>query len=124
MRRSSVTSVTKNSTTERQKRVVINKSSIHAIGAFAGECIKKGDFVIEYMGEVIGSKLADQRERDYNACGIGSSYLFRIDDVCVVDATIVGNLARFLNHSCDVSQKTAPSRMNLLAQLCNEDNSV
>ena len=34
--------------------------------------------------------------------GIGSSYLFRIDLDYVVDATKCGNLARFINHCCEV----------------------
>lgn len=29
--------------------------------------------------------------------------MFRIDDNLVVDATMKGNAARFINHSCDVS---------------------
>jgi len=30
--------------------------------------------------------------------------MFRIDSWDVVDATMTGNAARFINHSCDVSQ--------------------
>ena len=48
--------------------------------------------------------IADVREKRYEKQGIGSSYLFRIDQDYVVDATKCGNLARFINHSCDVSQ--------------------
>lgn len=33
---------------------------------------------------------------------MGSSYLFRIDESNVVDATSAGYLARFMNHSCEV----------------------
>jgi SET domain-containing protein len=47
--------------------------------------------------------IADVREKRYEKQGIGSSYLFRIDQDYVVDATKCGNLARFINHSCDVS---------------------
>jgi SET domain-containing protein len=47
-------------------------------------------------------QISDIRERRYETLGIGSSYLFRIDDELVVDATRRGGLARFINHSCDV----------------------
>lgn len=39
----------------------------------------------------------------YEASGIGSSYLFRIDDDLIIDATKTGNLARFINHCCEVN---------------------
>ena len=43
------------------------------------------------------------REKRYEAAGIGSSYLFRMDQDYVIDATKKGSLARFINHCCDVS---------------------
>lgn len=46
--------------------------------------------------------MCDMREKDYESKGIGC-YMFRIDDDTVIDATMHGNAARFINHSCDVS---------------------
>ena len=61
-----------------------------------------GEMVIEYAGELIRSTLTDKRERYYDSKGIGC-YMFKIDDNLVVDATMSGTAARFINHSCDVS---------------------
>lgn len=57
--------------------------------------------VIEYVGEVIRPHLSDLRETSYEKLGIRSSYLFRIDQDSVVDATKCGSLSRFINHSCE-----------------------
>ena len=57
--------------------------------------------VIEYAGEEIRAMLTDKREKYYESKGIGC-YMFKIDDDTVVDATMKGNAARFINHSCDV----------------------
>ena len=59
--------------------------------------------VIEYVGQRIRPLIADIREKHYETLGIGSSYLFRIDSESIIDATKCGNLARFINHSCNVS---------------------
>ena len=58
-----------------------------------------GEIIIEYAGEVIRPVLTDQREQYYDSRGIGC-YMFRVDDRMVVDATLTGNAARFVNHSC------------------------
>ncbi|KAJ2736070.1 histone methyltransferase set1, partial [Coemansia sp. BCRC 34490] len=85
----------------RTKRLRFSKSAIHDWGLFASEPIFQGEFVIEYIGERIRAQLADLREEQYEREGIGSSYLFRVDDEIVVDATKCGNVARFINHSCE-----------------------
>ncbi|KAJ2980176.1 hypothetical protein NUW54_g11041 [Trametes sanguinea] len=76
-------------------------SPIHDWGLYAMEKISRGEMVIEYVGEVIRAQVADKREKAYERQGIGSSYLFRIDEDLVVDATKKGNLGRLINHSCD-----------------------
>ncbi|KAI8437655.1 hypothetical protein MSG28_011906 [Choristoneura fumiferana] len=85
--------------------VGVYRSHIHGRGLFCKREIEEGDMVIEYAGEVIRAVLADQREKRYEAMsgrrGVGGCYMFRIDDNLVVDATLKGNAARFINHSCD-----------------------
>ena len=70
---------------------------------FALEAIPADEMVVEYIGQVVRHVVADERERRYEAQGIGSSYLFRVDYDYVIDATKSGNHARFINHCCDVS---------------------
>ncbi|VVB07634.1 unnamed protein product [Arabis nemorensis] len=85
----------------RKKRLRFQQSSIHDWGLVALEPIEAEDFVIEYVGELIRSSISEIRERQYEKMGIGSSYLFRLDDGYVVDATKRGGIARFINHSCE-----------------------
>ncbi|XP_066246858.1 histone-lysine N-methyltransferase trithorax [Euwallacea similis] len=80
--------------------VGVYRSRIHGKGLFCLRDIEPGEMVIEYAGEVIRSILTDKREKFYNSKGIGC-YMFRVDDNFVVDATMKGNAARFINHSCD-----------------------
>jgi hypothetical protein len=85
----------------RKKRLKFAKSPIHDWGLFALENIDVNDMVIEYVGEIVRQHVADVREKRYERMGIGSSYMFRLDNEYIIDATTRGNLARFINHSCD-----------------------
>jgi histone-lysine N-methyltransferase SETD1 len=87
----------------RKKQLKFAKSAIHDWGLFAMEPIAADEMVIEYVGQMVRPSIADLRETKYEAIGIGSSYLFRIDLETIIDATKCGNLARFINHSCNVS---------------------
>lgn len=106
-----------------KKNVGVYRSHIHGRGLFCTRDIEAGmirknlicdsfdlwfpslfigEMVIEYAGQLIRSTLTDKRERYYDSKGIGC-YMFKIDDNLVVDATMSGTAARFINHSCDVS---------------------
>ncbi|XP_071439573.1 histone-lysine N-methyltransferase trithorax isoform X2 [Hetaerina americana] len=83
-----------------REAVGVYRSHIHGRGLFCLKDIEAGEMVIEYSGEVIRSSLTDTREKTYEAKGMGC-YMFRIDEQTVVDATMRGNAARFINHSCE-----------------------
>ncbi|XP_058050481.1 histone-lysine N-methyltransferase 2A isoform X4 [Ahaetulla prasina] len=83
-----------------KEAVGVYRSPIHGRGLFCKRNIDAGEMVIEYAGNVIRSILTDKREKYYDSKGIGC-YMFRIDDSEVVDATMHGNAARFINHSCE-----------------------
>mmetsp|Transcript_26706 Transcript_26706/g.103798 ORF Transcript_26706/g.103798 Transcript_26706/m.103798 type:complete len:2017 (-) Transcript_26706:84-6134(-) len=78
----------------------IRMSGIQGLGLYANREFTPEEMVIEYCGEIIRPSLSDGREAYYDSKGIGC-YMFRLDDDQIVDATMTGNYARFINHSCD-----------------------
>jgi SET domain-containing protein len=71
------------------------------LGLFAGRDLEKHTMVIEYIGELIRNEVANKREKLYEQQNRGI-YMFRLDEEYVVDATMSGCLARYINHSCEV----------------------
>lgn len=83
------------------ERLEVRKSKIHGYGLFTKEQMAEGQMIVEYQGQMISQDVADEREKAYEEQGIGSCYMFRLDEKTIIDATRCGNLARFINHSCD-----------------------
>lgn len=83
----------------RKKRLQFGRSRVHNWGLFSCEDIAAEEMVIEYVGETIRQTVADKREERQPVDGL--SYFFRLDSDAIIDASHCGNLARFINHSCD-----------------------
>ena len=83
-----------------------SKNVIHGWGIISDKFIPKGDFIVEYRGVIIDNKEADRRENEYRRSKINCDYMFRIDDDMVCDGTKCGNIARFINGSCNPNSKT------------------
>ncbi len=62
------------------------------LGLFAVAPIRKGEFVIEYTGELISNEEADKRRH--------TKYLFEVDDHTTIDGAARSNAARYMNHFC------------------------
>lgn len=83
---------------------VVFKTRDRGWGLRATVPLKSGQFVCEYVGEVVDSNTADNRGKQYDH--IGLTYLFDLDynnaeKPYTVDAYEYGNMSRFMNHSCD-----------------------
>lgn len=66
--------------------------------------ISSGQYICEYVGEIITSEETEKRGMEYDAQG--RTYLFDLDfnekdNPFTVDAAKFGNVSRFFNHSCD-----------------------
>jgi len=77
----------------------LRPSSIQGTGAFATRRIRKGERIIEYVGERITQEEADRRYDD-ESMGRHHTFLFNLDPKTVLDAGTLHNEARYINHSC------------------------
>jgi hypothetical protein len=79
---------------------VVRRSKIHGKGVFARRDIPKGTRVVEYLGDRISHKEADDRYEGHDP-NDNHTFLFIVDRKTVIDGGVSGNDARFINHSCD-----------------------
>ncbi len=78
----------------------VRKSKIAGLGAFATRGIRKGERIVEYLGDRVSHKVADARYDDH-AETAHHTFLFSVNRSVVIDAYVKGNDARYINHSCD-----------------------
>lgn len=78
----------------------LRRSGIHGQGVYARAPIPADTRVIEYRGERVSNAEADRRYPDDESAA-HHTFLFAVDDDTMIDASFGGNMARWINHSCD-----------------------
>ena len=73
-------------------------SPIHGRGVFAARTIRKGETIIEYRGR--RTTWDEASEHDGPDDDPYHTFIFSLDDGRVIDASVRGNAARYINHSC------------------------
>jgi SET domain-containing protein len=76
------------------------QSKIHGRGVKAIRDIPAGERLVEYLGEVITPSEADRRY-PYDESEPHHTFLFSVNSRKIIDAAHKGNVARWINHSCD-----------------------
>ena len=79
--------------------IVRRRSRIHGWGVYATRTITKNTRIIDYAGEKISNQESLKRERRY----IKNLHIwcFKLTNRTVIDAGVGGNVARYVNHSCE-----------------------
>lgn len=67
------------------------RRGISGFGLFADEDIPRGNFVVEYWGELLTDAQASER---------GGKYLFELGNGKTIDGATRKNIARYINHAC------------------------
>ncbi len=79
------------------KKVLVKKSKF-GLGLFAGENIKKGEIIIEYIGHIITDKEADNIA--------DNRYIFWVKKDFNINGSPRWNIARYCNHSCNPNSES------------------
>jgi uncharacterized protein len=81
------------------RKIALRRSPIHGNGVFAVAEIAAGTTLAEYRGRRLTHADADEIYGD--TLESGHTFLFTLNDDYVIDANVGGNIARWINHSCD-----------------------
>ncbi|MBC2606885.1 SET domain-containing protein [Pelagicoccus albus] len=81
-----------------------SESAIHNRGLFAASDIPEGEYVIQYLGELIKKKESTRRANSQHERSleedVGAVYIFELDEKTDIDGNFEWNIARLANHSC------------------------
>ncbi len=91
----------KNEKTEEGKKILPDhhfkavkvKRGMAGLGLFAEEDIKKGELIIEYIGNILNKEEAENVKIN--------QYLFEVNRNKTIDGSVRWNIARYCNHACE-----------------------
>lgn len=86
-------------------RIAVRRSKIHGRGVFARRLIREDETVCEYKGERITEAEIGRRYPE-NRNGVNHTFVFGIEHDLNIDGGANGNIARWINHSCDANCDT------------------
>lgn len=81
-------------------------------GLKATKDIENGDFVVEYIGEVLSMEMVRERLKASEERNVSNFYFLTLGKDLIIDASAKSNYARFVNHSCDPNCQTQKWKVN------------
>ena len=84
----------------------VRRAGAKGFGLFTRDGVRAGQFIVEYVGEVLDEEEYARRRAFYLAAGQRHYYFMNIGNGEVIDACRRGGLGRFINHSCEPNCET------------------
>lgn len=105
--------------------LIVREVAGKGLSLFTNKLIKKGQFICEYAGEVIGLQEA-RRRVEINKQRGAMNYVLIVSEhagnrvtVTCIDPKYFGNIGRYANHSCDPNSVLIPVRVEgIVPRLC------
>jgi len=94
---------------------VLGRSAAHGLGVFVAQAASRGDFVSEYVGELVTTATGHSRGVIYDAQHV--SYLYAASEAVNIDATHIGRRTKFINHS-SLSSNVEPRLLSIGGDIC------
>mmetsp|Transcript_30678 Transcript_30678/g.74747 ORF Transcript_30678/g.74747 Transcript_30678/m.74747 type:complete len:739 (+) Transcript_30678:112-2328(+) len=80
---------------------VIKPSPQRGFGFFCKNDVKEDDLIIEYIGEIIDEPECTRRMKKMHEDRARNYYFLKLSSTMIIDATVMANDGRFMNHSCN-----------------------
>lgn len=100
-------------------KVMVQRSGLHGLGLWAQHPIKKGEFLVEYVGQLLTveeNEVLLSHTEDPN-----HTFSFGLDNGLIIDGGVEGNISRFINHSCAPNAEFRETDNNLLFIYATQD---
>ncbi|KAL0033139.1 hypothetical protein WJX79_005261 [Trebouxia sp. C0005] len=91
---------------QRYAKINQRRAGAKGFGLFTKEDLQAGQFIIEYIGEVLEEDEYHRRKGFYLESAQRHYYFMNVGNGEVIDACRKGALGRFINHSCDPNCET------------------
>ena len=85
---------------DKRLKIEARRSGIHGLGVYVVAPIRKGETIVELIGERISSSESERRYQEQETED-GHTFFFYVDEDTVIDCGVNGNVSRFINHSCE-----------------------
>ncbi|MBK7382138.1 MAG: SET domain-containing protein-lysine N-methyltransferase [Flavobacteriales bacterium] len=84
---------------KKKLKIARRRSKIHGNGVFATAPIRKGEHIVEYLGQFLTHAEADEKYKE--GTDSGHTFLFTLNEHWIVNANVRGNVARWINTGCE-----------------------